>query len=147
VSDAESNGNGNGVQPSSMSVSEVTGLVNLFTSMLTTSTAQIIARIDDNSKSETERWRKHDVELDRNREAVVARFLKVEEALDAHLMVANVHFAKEHDEDLVMDARVQPVKTSIAYVIAHWKTAALVILSVLGLLGVWLDFIRDAKLF
>jgi hypothetical protein len=131
----------------SMSAAEVTGLVTLFTSMLHTSTVQIIGRMDDNARMASERWVKHDIELERNRETVVARFLKVETALDAHLVVANAHFVREHDEDLVMDARVRPVKTSLAYVVAHWKTAALVILSVVGLLGVWLDFIRDARLF
>ena len=130
-----------------MSVAEVTGLVNLFTSMLATSTAQIIARIDANSSAESERWRKHDAELDRNREQVVERFLKVENALDRHLQVANAHFTKEHDEDLVMDARVRPVRVSLAYVAGHWKTVLLVLLSVLGLMGVWLDVIRDAELF
>ena len=130
-----------------MTVSEVTGLVNLFTSMLNTSTAQIIARIDDNAKSETERWRKHDLELERNRVAVVERFLKIERSLDEHLQVANAHFTKEHDEDLVMDARVRPVRVSLAYVAGHWKTVLLVLLSVLGLMGVWLDVIRDAELF
>lgn len=130
-----------------MSVAEVTGLVNLFTSMLATSTAQIIARIDANSSAESERWRKHDAELDRNREQAVARFLKVENALDQHLQVANAHFTKEHDEDLVMDARIRPVRVSLAYVAGHWKTVLLILLSVLGLMGVWLDVIRDAKLF
>ena len=133
--------------PPVLSVAETTALINVFAGMLNSSTQLIIARLDDNARMASERWVRHDAELERNRELVVARFLNVECALDAHLMVANAHFAKEHDEDLVMDARVQPVKTSLAYVAAHWKTAALVVLSVVGLLGVWLDFIRDAKLF
>ena len=133
--------------PPVLSVAETTALINVFAGMLNSSTQLIIARLDDNARMASERWVRHDAELERNRELVVARFLNVECALDAHLMVANAHFAKEHDEDLVMDARVQPVKTSLAYVASHWKTAALVVLSVVGLLGVWLDFIRDAKLF
>jgi len=133
--------------PPVLSVAETTALINVFAGMLNSSTQLIIARLDDNARMASERWVRHDAELERNRELVGARFLNVECALDAHLMVANAHFAKEHDEDLVMDARVQPVKTSLAYVAAHWKTAALVVLSVVGLLGVWLDFIRDAKLF
>jgi len=135
-SDGASNGASNGAsKPTSMTVSEVTGLVNLFTSMLSTSTAQIIGRIDDNARVETERWTRHDVDLERNREAIVARFLKVETALDSHLMVANIHFAKEHDEDLVMDARVRPVRSAGDWLARNWRTILLFIFGILALLG------------
>jgi hypothetical protein len=131
--------------PPALSVAETTALINVFAGMLNSATQLIITRLDDNSRMASERWAKHDAELDRNREIVVARFLKIETALDAHLVVANAHFVREHDEDLVMDARVRPVRVSLAYVIAHWKTALLVILSVLGLMGIWLDVLRTAQ--
>ena len=122
-----------------MTVSEVTGLVNLFTSMLNTSTAQIIARIDDNAKSEAERWRKHDLELERNRVAVVERFLKIERSLDEHLQVANAHFTKERDEDIRLDARVRPVKSVVGWVWSHWRDLALLAIGLITLATLLVD--------
>ena len=122
-----------------MSVVEVTGLVNLFTSMLNTSTAQIISRIDSNAAAETERWRKHDAELERNREQVVARFLKVESALDNHLVVANSFFAKEHDEEVASDARVRPVKSAVGWLWLHWRDILLLVIGLFAFMTLVID--------
>ena len=123
--------NGNG-----MSIIEVTGLVNMFAGMLDRMEQRIIARLDDNSRMASERWAKHDQELERSREAVIARFLSIEKGLDDHLTVANERWAKEHDDDVRMDARVQPVKNGIRYAMIHWRTIALFVLVLLTLLGV-----------
>jgi len=133
--------NGNG-----MSIIEVTGLVNMFAGMLDRMEQRIIARLDDNSRMASERWAKHDQELERNREAVVARFLAIEKGLDDHLTVANERWAKEHDEDVRMDARVQPVKNGIRYAMIHWRTIVLFVLIFLTMIGVIFNAININQL-
>lgn len=118
------------------SVGDAAALIAAVATLVSGSTATIMARLEENSRGATERWRLHDEELGRNRTAITAKFEKiereleaeikrVEQALEAHLVVANVHFQREHDDDLVLRARIQPVKSGVAWLIANWKTVAL----------------------
>jgi len=124
-------GNGTGV-------AEAANLIAAVATLVSGSTSTIMARLDENSRGATERWRQHDAELERNREAITAKFIKLEKALDDHIVIASVHFARQHDDDLVMRARVQPVRTAGAWIVANWKTVGLIAALIISwvLLGV-----------
>lgn len=130
-------------------VGDAAALIAAVATLVSGSTATIMARLEENSRGATERWRLHDEELARNRTAITAKFEKietelqgeikrVEQTLEAHLVVANAHFQREHDDDLVLRARIQPVKTLAQWVTVNWKTIGLVLAMLLGwiLLGV-----------
>ena len=126
-------------------VVEASGLIAAVAALISGSTATIMARLDAMERSETTRWRLHDEELERNRAAITAKFekvenelaaeiVRVEKALEAHLVLANIHFAREHDDDLVMQGRVRPLKSGIAWVGANYKNALIALFAVLGFL-------------
>jgi anti-sigma-K factor RskA len=116
----------------SMSVAEVTGLISIFAGMLNTMQANIIGRLDDNSRAASERWARHDQDLDRNREAVVTRFLKVEGSLETQGKVLSNHLERQHDADVRLKARVQPIRTILGLTVKNWRTILLFIFAVLA---------------
>ena len=127
------------------SVGDAAALIAAVATLVSGSTATIMARLEENSRGATERWRLHDEELARNRAAITAKFEKiereleaevqrVERALEEHLVVANAHFQREHDDDLVLRARIEPVKSGVAWITANWKTVVLVV----GLIAGWI---------
>ena len=126
-------------------VVEASGLIAAVAALIASSTATIMARLDALERGETTRWRLHDEELERNRATITAKFekvenelaaeiVRVEKALEAHLVLANIHFAREHDDDLVMQGRVRPLKTGIAWIGANYKNALIALFAVLGFL-------------
>lgn len=141
-------------QNGQMSVSEVMGLVRLFNDSLLAMEARLGAKMDDNSRIASERWTKHDREFERALADVEKRFSKletamenrfcaVEKALQAHIVIAQERWDKEHDEDLILDARLTPVKGAIAYFRRNWKTILLVIMSILAVLGFSSETLRN----
>lgn len=122
-----------------LSPTEVTALITLIDTRLGRMEDRIIARLDVNSAGATERWAKHDAELAENTKRVVARFLLIEKSLDEHMVIANDHFAREHDSVLVSAARQRPVRLTVAWLAANWKDLVILavgILVVLGILGI-----------
>ena len=122
-------------------VVEATGLIAAVATLVSSSTATIMARLDAIERGEMDRWRQHDEELARNRLAIAAKFLTVEERLDAHMVVANAHFGRQHDDDIAMDARVRPVRIAVAWAASHWKDLAILAVAVLGLFAVTADIL------
>ena len=124
--------NGNG----SMSVTEVTGLVQLFNNQLLAMEGRLITKMDDNSKLASERWIKHDLDLERNRATLIARFEKLEHAVLTVEQSLQAHLDKEHDEELTVQARIKPVKNILDYTVRNWRTIALWVMLVLTFMGV-----------
>ena len=106
-------------QPNGNSVA--TSLITAVATLVASSTATIMARLDALERGEMDRWRLHDEELARNRLAIAAKFLAVEERLDAHMAVANEHFGRQHDAA------------------SHWKDIAILAIGILGFLAVAAD--------
>jgi hypothetical protein len=136
--------NGNGAN--SMTVTEVTGLVQLFNNQLLAMEGRLSAKMDDNSRMASERWVKHDHDSERILGDIEKRFVNLEtefckqtsliaEDLKAHVAIADAHWKKEHDAEVALDARLTPVKGLIGYVRSNWKTILLLIVSVLAILG------------
>ena len=122
-----------------LSPTEVTALIALIDTRLGRTEDRIISRLDANSSGATERWAKHDLELAENTKRVVARFLLIEKSLDDHIVIANDHFAREHDATITSAARQRPVRLTVAWLAANWKDLVILavgILVVLGILGI-----------
>lgn len=130
---SETDNNGNSI--SSLSGADVTALVTLFSNMLHAMEGRLIAKMDDNSRLAIERWAKHDLDSERIQNAWTEKFIGLEKRLDDHLVIANAHFTKERDEDLVSEARVKPVLTAVQYLAKNWRTILLVIVSIIAILG------------
>jgi len=127
------NGNGNG-SPDAAWVAAIAALI-------AGSTQTIVSRIDAMERSENDRWRLHDEELERNRTTVTSKFLKIEAQLDAHIKIANDRWAKEHDDDVRMDARVRPVQIGVAWAVNHWKDIVILLVGIVGLLAIAADVV------
>ena len=130
----------------SMTVTEVTGLVQLFNNQLLAMEGRLVAKMDDNSRMASERWVKHDHDRERILEDIEKRFGKLEsemckqtaalaEDLKAHIAIADAYWTKEHEAEIALDARLTPVKGLIGYVRTNWKTILLLIVSLLAILG------------
>jgi len=134
----------------SMSVTEVTGLVQLFNNSLLAMEGRLVAKMDDSSRLASERWIKHDRDSERIVGDIEKRIVTVQcelqkeidllaTTLKDHIGIANTHWEKEHEEEIRLDARLTPVKGALAYVRRNWKTILLVIMSILAVVG----FSRD----
>jgi hypothetical protein len=119
--------------PVALTASEITGLIGLFQTMLDAMEGRIIDRLDINSRGATERWQKHDAELATNTARVVARFEKVETAIDLTTKALQAHLDREHDDDVRMDARIRPIRGSIGWVWSHWRDIVLLVIGLIAL--------------
>lgn len=137
----------------SMSVTEVTGLVQLFNNQLIAMEGRLVAKMDDNSRMASERWVKHDHDAERILIDIEERFQKMQvefqkeikavaDGLKEHVDIANAHWSKEHDDEVRLNARLTPVKGLLAYVQRNWKTILLVMMSLLAVIGFSSETIR-----
>ena len=125
----------------SLTGAETATLLTLIDARLARMEDRIIARLDLNAAGAAERWRLHDEQSDLAIETITAKFVALGERLDAHMVVANAHFARQHDDDLVMQARVRPVQIGVAWAASHWKDIAILAVAVLGLFAVTADIL------
>ena len=128
--------NGNG-----LSGADMLALVSHITGLLSEMEGRIMGRLDRNAAGATERWQLHDAQLEANTKRNVERFAKIEAALDAHILVLNAHLDREHDQEIALDARVRPVRTSVAWIIEHWGSILLFLFGLLGFLAIAADVI------
>ena len=125
----------------SLTGAETATLLTLIDARLARMEDRIIARLDLNAAGAAERWRLHDEQSDLAVETITAKFVALGERLDAHMVVANAHFARQHDDDIAMDARVRPVRIGVAWAASHWKDIAILAVAVLGLFAVTADIL------
>src|SRR5512141_878430 len=130
------------VEPGTMTVSEVTSLVTLFNGMLLAMEGRLARKIEDMAQVSRDRWARHDLDLDRERALMLARFERIEK-------VVNDHISQEHEEEIILEARVRPVKNVFSYLAKNWRTVLLIIVSVLALIDVsamdlakWADLVK-----
>jgi ferric-dicitrate binding protein FerR (iron transport regulator) len=112
----------------SMSARDVTSLVTLFVTMLASTKAEIIAAMDANSHRAAERWQTHE----REHASTLGRLADLERELHAHL-------DKEERDDLIMDARIRPLRTLGHRAVLHWRDIVIFLFALLALLGVGTD--------
>jgi hypothetical protein len=121
-----------------MSVMDVTALVSMFGGMLSAMEGRILDRMRENSSAATDRWKLHDDQLARDREAVIGRFVKVENRVEEVNVSVTAHHRQAHERDLVTQARVKPIKTLTGWVWANRNSLLLVgigLLTILASLG------------
>lgn len=119
----------------SMTVSEVTGLVGLFNESLLAMEGRLVSKMDDSSRRAAERWVKHDLDSERLLKDIEHRFDTIEKALRDHVLIAEKRWAEDHDEELVLQARIKPVTSFATYIARNWRTILLIIVSLLAILG------------
>lgn len=125
--------------PVALSASEITGLIGLFQQMLDTLESRVLARIDLFADGANERWKRHDDDAERYRDNVTARFVRIEETVDKLAAAVADHHARQHDEDVAMDARVRPIRTVSGWL---WSNRTNLLVLLIGLFGA-LTFLFD----
>lgn len=128
-------------QPSTMAVPEVMSLITLFTNLLQAMEHRILSRMDESSLAAAARWKLHDEELERNRIAITARFERNEKAMRELEEALENLLQREHDEDLVVEARVRPVKTVFGWLWAHWRDLVLLFIGLVAAATFLLDWL------
>ena len=118
-----------------MSITEVTALVQLFNNQLSAMEIRLSQKMDENSARATERWVKHDLELETNTKRVVARFEKLEGVLCTVEKALEAHLDREREEDIANDARIKPIRMSISWVWLYRKDILLFIIFVMAALA------------
>jgi len=126
-------------QPVVLTSAEITGLIGLFQTMLDRTERNILDRLDTNAKGASERWEKHDAEFAASTARVNARFVKIEERLQTTADTLAAYLAREHDEDVRMDARIRPIRGSIGWV---WSQRREIVIVLIGL-GVLVSFLAE----
>lgn len=124
------NGNGSGLSGADM-LALITHMSNLLGEM----EGRIMDRLSDNAKGATERWKEHDRKAEHEMGLVREEIGLVRADLNAHLVVANAHFKKEEKAEIANEARVKPVLTVAQWIVKNWKSIALAILALAGILG------------
>ena len=119
-----------------LTASDVTALMGLMSGMLDRMEGRILARLDDNSRMASERWTKHDQELEANTKRVIKRFEEIERDLLTVSRSLEAHLAKEHDDAVAIEARTRPVRSLLGWLIVNWKNVALLLIALLTALGI-----------
>ena len=124
------NGNGPG-----LSSADMLALVAHITGLLGEMEGRIMERLSDNASGAEDRWRKHDAASERTIGAIREEIAILRADFTEHLRLANAHFSKEHDEEIAGQARTKPIRTVAGIVVANWKSIALAIFALMGILG------------
>jgi len=114
---------------------DMLALIAHITDLLNASERRILSRLDDNSERATERWVKHDAELAANTQKIVTRFEKIEAEMIEMSRCIHGHLSKEHDDEVALQARVQPVRTAGLWLAQNWRSLLLALLALLGVMG------------
>jgi hypothetical protein len=102
-------------------------ILHLFEVMLLAMERRLVEKMDDNSRLASERWAKHDIELEQNTKRVVDRFAALETTLGLHLDEAN-------NRKLVAEARTRPIRSSVGWLWDHWRDVVLLAIGLFALL-------------
>lgn len=121
---------------SGLTGADMLALVAHITGLLSEMEGRIMDRLSDNASGAEARWVKHDLASERTIGGIREEIAVLRADFVEHLRVANAHFTKDRDEDLIADARVKPVKTILGWAIANWKNIALLVIAVLTALGI-----------
>jgi hypothetical protein len=90
-------------------------VVSVVLQQMTLLEARLVRKLDDNAKASLGRWQTHDEE----HEEMGAAIRAISAKLDAHLDA-------EAREDLIFNARVQPVRTAAQMIRRDWRTIVII---------------------
>jgi len=131
MTDDELSGNG----MNALSGADMLALLTRIDDMLSKMEGRIMDRLAANSQGATDRWKKHDDELVLNAERVIKRFEKIEVELLEVSRCIHGHLAKEHDEEVALQARIMPVRSFGLWLAQNWRSLLLALLALLGVMG------------
>lgn len=114
---------------------DMLALLAHITGLLEAMEGRIIDRLNSNAAGAADRWKKHDEELAANTKRVVERFEAIEAELLEVSRCLHGHIAKEHDEEVAMQARVKPVRTFGLWMAQNWRSIMLALLALAGIFG------------
>ena len=103
-------------------------ILHLFEVMLLAMERRLVEKMDDNSRLASERWAKHDLELEANTKRVVERFVALETTLGLHLDEAK-------NRKLVAEARTRPIRSSAGWLWDHWRDVVLLLVGLFALVS------------
>lgn len=115
--------------PPSWTAGDVLGVVSVFERMLASMEHRLIDKFEDGSRNANERWVQHE----RDRVGLDSRFEKLETRLHDIETTLTEHLVHEREEDLIIQARVRPVKNGFAWLWLHWRDVALLGLAIAAL--------------
>jgi len=127
---------------SALTGTDMLSLIARIDDMLGKMEGRIMDRLGDNASAAAERWKLHDIASERTISGIRAEVAILRADLIEHLRIANLHFDKEEHDQIILDARVKPVKTTVQWLVSNWpKVLALLfgILGFLALLGDWAE--------
>lgn len=111
------------VAPRTVREGDYIAMTALFTQLLQNTENRIVATITDGASQAKTRWEAHESEHRRLHDRVE----RVEKVLERHL-------DEERDEDLIMEARLGPVRKAGGLIVREWRTMAIIGLIVLSFL-------------
>lgn len=110
------------------SIGAISALIQSFVSMVGGMEGRLADQIRENAAASKERWGRWEGEFNSYKVATDRRVEIVEVQLKKHL-------DREHDDDLILRARIKPVQTTVGWLVKNWRTVLLLIVSILALIG------------
>jgi len=107
-------------------------LVAHITGLLGEMEGRIMARLSDNATGAEARWKLHDIASERTIAGIREEVGVLRSELNSHLIVANAHFAKEHDDQVALEARVRPVVGTARWLVTNWPKVLALMFGILG---------------
>lgn len=103
----------------------VTTLIHSFASMMTAMEARITDQIKDNATASKERWSRWEQEFRDYRTATDRRIATLEDSVHAH-------HTKEHEEEIRLEARVKPIKGTVAWFWRNWRDLLIIAIGLMA---------------
>jgi hypothetical protein len=121
------------------SIGDAAALIAALGALVNASTATIMARLEENSRGATERWRLNDERVADDARRSEARVEKIEKSILVVQRALEMHLDGHHDEAVVMDGRVRPLKNGVAWMVANYKNIVILLIGLLGFFAVAAD--------
>jgi hypothetical protein len=117
------------------SVGAISALIQSFVAMVGGMEGRLADQIRENAVASKERWGRWEGEFNSYKVATDRRVEIVEVQLKDHLQ-------RKHDADLVAQARIKPVQTTLGWFVKNWQMVLLFVISMIAILGFVTDTIR-----
>lgn len=126
-------------QINGMSAGEVLQIISMFREMLTATEGRILSAMGEHSKTEATLWAKHDAQLASDSKKIIDRFERIEHDLEVLTLAVGDHHRLEHEAKLIMEARVRPIRGSIAWIWANRRDIIIIVIGIIAASTFMLD--------
>lgn len=114
--------------PSQMNGNEIT-VLSVVLNQMTVMESRLLARMDSNARAAKDRWTSHDEQHGEWEKSLKA----LSHRLDDHLR-------DEEKKDLVLDARLGPIRTGMYWASREWRTVLIILLLIGNFLSRFVHF-------